>query len=91
VMTTPQNQKTEEKPEQKAKEKKRKKIDLWEVKAIEKRIELRLNMMEKDIQTIYGEIENLNQRIRGLELTVRLLKNDLDQLKSKSWGVKYGY
>jgi len=78
-MTTPQNQKTEEKPEQKAKEKKRKKIDLWEVKAIEKRIDMRIGMIEKDVQTIYGEIENLNQRMRGLELTVRLLKHDLDQ------------
>jgi predicted RNase H-like nuclease (RuvC/YqgF family) len=84
-MTTPQNQKAEEKP----KEKKRKKIDLWEVKAIEKRIELRMNMMEKDIQTIYTEIENLNQRVRGLEITIRLLKTDLEALKIKSGGVRY--
>jgi len=90
-MTTPQNQKTEEKPKEETKPKKRKTIDLWEVKAIENRLSMRIGIMEKDIQTIYTEIENLNQRVRGLELTVRLLKNDVDQLKSKSWGVKYGY
>ena len=90
-MTTPQNQKTEEKPKEETKPKKRKTIDLWEVKAIENRLSMRIDIMEKDIQTIYTEIENLNQRVRGLELTVRLLKNDVDQLKSKSWGVKYGY
>jgi archaellum component FlaC len=90
-MTTPQNQKTEEKPKEETKPKKRKTIDLWEVKAIENRLSMRIEIMEKDIQTIYTEIENLNQRVRGLELTVRLLKNDVDQLKSKSWGVKYGY
>jgi hypothetical protein len=88
-MTTPQNQETEEKPEQKAKEKKRKKIDLWEVKAIEKRIDMRIGMIEKDVQLIYGEIENLNQRVRGLELTVRLLKHDLEELKGKSGGLRY--
>jgi archaellum component FlaC len=89
-MTTPQNQKTEEKPEQKAKEKKRKKIDLWEVKAIENRLSLRIGIMEKDIQTIYTEIENLNQRVRGLEMTIKLLKSDLESLKTKSGGWKYG-
>jgi flagellar motility protein MotE (MotC chaperone) len=88
-MTTPQNSIQKEETKEETKPKKRKKIDLWEVKAIEKRIELRLNMMEKDIQTIYGEIENLNNRVRGLELTVRLLKHDLEELKGKSGGLRY--
>jgi len=90
-MTTPENQKAEEKPKEETKPKKRKTIDLWEVKAIEKRLDMRIGMMEKDIQTIYTEIENLNQRVRGLELTIRLLKADLETLKTKSGGLKYGY
>ena len=89
-MTTPQNQKTEEKPKEETKPKKRKTIDLWEVKAIENRLSMRIGMMEKDIQTIYTEIENLNQRVRGLEMTIRLLKADLEALKIKSGGLKYG-
>jgi archaellum component FlaC len=90
-MTTPENQKAEEKPKEETKARKRKTIDLWEVKAIEKRLDMRIGLMEKDIQTIYTEIENLNQRVRGLELTMRLLKADLERLKEKSGGVKYGY
>jgi len=90
-MTTPENQKAEEKPKEETKPKKRKTIDLWEVKAIEKRLDMRIGMMEKDIQTIYTEIENLNQRMRGLEITIRLLKADLETLKTKSGGLKYGY
>ena len=89
-MTTPENTTKKEEPKEETKARKRKPINLWEVKAIEKRIELRLNMMQKDIQTIYTEIENLNQRVRGLEITIRLLKADLDHLKIKSGGVKYG-
>jgi len=89
-MTTPENTTKKEEPKEETKPKKRKKIDLWEVKAIEKRIDMRMGMIEKDIQTIYTEIENLNQRVRGLEITIRLLKADLDHLKIKSGGVKYG-
>jgi prefoldin subunit 5 len=51
---------------------------------------MRIEMMEKDIQTIYTEIENLNQRVRLMELTIRLLKADLERLKEKSGGLKYG-
>jgi archaellum component FlaC len=89
-MTSKENQKVEEKPKEETKPKKRKKIDPWEVKAIEKRLDMRIGMMEKDIQTIYTEIENLNQRVRGLEMTIRLLKADLETLKTKSGGLKYG-
>ena len=84
-MTTPENQTQKEEP----KSKKKWKSDLWEIKAIEKRIDMRMGMIESDIKTIYGELENLEQRIRIMELNYRMLGNDLEKLKAKSGGSRH--
>jgi predicted RNase H-like nuclease (RuvC/YqgF family) len=80
-MTTPENKTQKEKPKEETKAKKQWKPNLWEIKAIEKRINMRMETIESDIKTIYGELENLEQRIRIMELNYRMLKNDLDDLK----------
>jgi len=83
MMSTPETQKKEEAVKEGEPVKGKERGKLWEIKAIEKRIDLRLKMIEKDIRTLYIETEQLEQRIRSMELTIRSLTHDIDTLKSR--------
>jgi len=78
VMSTPQSKKVEGEREERG----RAKSELWAIKAIENRLNNRIGIIESDIKTLYIEMENLNQIVRSLELTLRGLRGDFEALKS---------
>jgi len=41
-----------------------------------KRLEIQMEMLKSNVERMYGELEDIKQRLRVLDLNYRLLKND---------------